>query len=110
MRSSCARRDRLDVAIVDGGEVVRTIERGRRYPKGPVEIEWDGRDDAGRILPEGEYRPRIHVRGEHQTITLPNPIRIDVTPPVIQDVERRSARRSRRTATGASIAFSSATG
>ena len=78
--------DRLDIAIVDGGEVVRTIERGRRYPKGAVEIEWDGRDDAGRILPEGPYRPRIHVRGAHQTITLPNPIRIDVTAPVIQDV------------------------
>jgi hypothetical protein len=78
--------DRLDIAIVDGGEVVRTIERGRRYPKGPVVIRWDGRDDAGRVLPEGEYRPRIHVRGEHQTITLPNPIRIDVTPPAIQDV------------------------
>ena len=78
--------DRLDVSIVDGGEVVRTIERGRRYPKGPVEIEWDGRDDAGRVLPEGEYKSRIHVRGERQTITLPNPIRIDVTAPVIQDV------------------------
>ena len=78
--------DRLDIAIVDGSRVVRTIERGRSYPKGPVVIEWDGRDDAGRILPEGEYKPRIHVRGAHQTITLPNPVRIDVTPPVIQDV------------------------
>ena len=78
--------DRLDIAIVDGGQVVRTIERGRRYPKGPVAVEWDGRDDAGRILPEGEYKPRVHVRGAHQTITLPNPIRIDVTAPVIQDV------------------------
>ena len=39
---------RLDVSIVDGGEVVRTIEQGVGYPKGPVEIEWDGRDDAGR--------------------------------------------------------------
>lgn len=81
--------DRLDISIVDGGEVVRTIERGKRYPKGPVVIRWDGRDDAGRILPEGDYRPRIHVRSEHQTITLPNPIRIDVTPPVIHDVTVR---------------------
>src|ERR687897_3396783 len=41
--------DRLDVSIVDGSErVVRTIERGREYERGPVEIEWDGRDDAGR--------------------------------------------------------------
>jgi hypothetical protein len=73
--------DTLDVAIVDGDEVVRTIERGREYARGPVEIEWDGRDDAGRLVPEGEYLPRVRLRDERQTITLPNPIRIDVTPP-----------------------------
>jgi hypothetical protein len=78
--------DRIDVSIVDGGDVVRTIERGTSYPKGPAVIRWDGRDDAGRILPEGDYQPRIHVRGGHQTITLPNSIRIDVTPPVLQNV------------------------
>ena len=76
--------DRLDVAIVDGDEVVRTIERGRAFDRGPVEIEWDGRDDAGRLLPEGEYEPRIHSRDERWTITLPNPIEIDVTPPRLE--------------------------
>jgi hypothetical protein len=78
--------DRLDVAIVDGGEVVRTIERGRSYDAGPVEVEWDGRDDAGRLLPQGEYLPRIHSRDERWTITLPNPIEIDVTPPRLERV------------------------
>ena len=78
--------DQLDVSIVQGGEVVRTIERRAAYAKGFVSIAWDGRDDAGRVLPEGEYQPRIHVRSERQTITLPNPIRLDVTPPVVQDV------------------------
>ena len=83
------KRDRLDVSIVDGDEVVRTLERGRSHPSGPVEIRWDGRDDAGRILPEGEYEPRVRLRGAHQTITLPSPMRIDVTPPVLQDVSLR---------------------
>jgi FlgD Ig-like domain len=82
--------DRLDVSIVEGDRLVRTIERNRSYPKGRVAIEWDGRDDSGRVLPEGEYQPRIHVHGERQTITLPNAIRIDVTPPVIQDVKLSS--------------------
>lgn len=78
-------RDRLDVAIVDRSErVVRTIERGREYEQGPVEVEWDGRDDAGRVLPEGEYKPRIRLRGDRTTYTLPNPIRIDVTPPRLE--------------------------
>ena len=74
--------DRLDVSVVDGSDrVVRTIERGREYAKGPVEIAWDGRDDAGEVLPEGEYKPRIRLRDDRTTYTLPNPIRIDVTPP-----------------------------
>ncbi len=81
--------DRLDVSIVDGDEVVRTIERNTSYSKGPVVIEWDGRDDSGRVLPEGDYQPRIRIRGARQTITLPNDIRLDVTPPVIQEVSIR---------------------
>ena len=79
--------DRLDVSIVDGSDrVVRTIERGRAYDKGPVEIEWDGRDDAGKVLPEGEYKPRIRLQDVRTTYTLPNPMRIDVTAPRIERV------------------------
>ena len=63
--------------------------RGREYAKGPVEIEWDGRDDAGKVLPEGEYKPRIHLRDDRTTYTLPNPIRIDVTPPRLESVSVR---------------------
>jgi FlgD Ig-like domain len=77
--------DSLDLSIVDGSEsVVRTIERGREYEQGLVEIEWDGRDDAGRVLPEGEYKPRVRLRDDRTTYTLPNPIRIDVTPPKLE--------------------------
>ncbi|NUT55042.1 MAG: hypothetical protein HOQ03_03530 [Thermoleophilia bacterium] len=86
IRFKLRRSGRIDVAIVDGGSIVRTIEHGRSYPKGQVVIAWDGRDDAGRPLPEGEYKPRIHVYRDRQTITLPNEIRIDTTPPVLQDV------------------------
>ena len=81
--------DRVDVTIVDGDEVVRTIERRRSYPRGRVVVEWDGRDDAGRVLPEGEYQPRVRLDDAHFTTTLPNPIRIDVTAPSIQDVSIR---------------------
>jgi FlgD Ig-like domain len=82
--------DRLDVTIVDGSDrVVRTIESGGDYDKGPVEIRWDGRSDAGQVLPEGEYKPRIHLREDRTTYTLPNPIRIDVTPPRFESVSVR---------------------
>jgi hypothetical protein len=76
--------DRIDGAIVDGrGDIVRTLERGVRYEAGRVELSWDGRDSMGQVLPEGSYKPRIHLREERQTIVLPNPIEIDVTPPAV---------------------------
>ena len=67
IRFTLRERDRLDVSIVDGGEnVVRTIVRNEDEPAGRVEFDWDGRDDAGKVLPEGEYRPRIHLRRERR--------------------------------------------
>ena len=85
IRFQLRERDRLDVAIVDGGEnVVRTIVRNQDVEAGRIEFGWDGRDDAGKVLPEGEYRPRIHLRRERRTILMPNPIQIDVTPPVVE--------------------------
>ncbi len=47
-------------------------------------LEWDGRDDAGNVLPEGDYRPRVHLQRDRSTITFPNDMRIDVTAPVIE--------------------------
>ena len=77
--------DRLDVTIVDGGEVVRTLTTAEPFER-DVSLEWDGRDDAGNVLPEGDYRPRVHLRQDHSTITFPNDMRIDVTPPVLESV------------------------
>ncbi|MGE5689936.1 MAG: FlgD immunoglobulin-like domain containing protein [Pseudomonadota bacterium] len=77
--------DRVDLAIVDGdGDVVRTLFTGRQFPVGTVAATWDGRDDDGRIVPEGAYRPRVHLDRERRTIALPNPIRVDTTPPTIR--------------------------
>jgi hypothetical protein len=80
------KNDRVDVEIVNGGDVVRTIESGRRYGAGSVVVAWDGRDDAGKLVPEGQYRPRVRLHDDRRVITLPNPIRIDVTPPELQPI------------------------
>ena len=77
--------DRLDVEIVDGGEVVRTLTTNEPFER-DVSLEWDGRDDAGNVLPEGDYRPRVHLQRDRSTITFPNDMRIDVTPPVIESM------------------------
>lgn len=82
--------DRVDVAIVDAsGEVVRTVERERSYPAGRVTVRWDGRDDAGRVVREGEYEPRVRLADARFTTTLPNPIRVDTTRPVVEVVSVR---------------------
>jgi hypothetical protein len=77
--------DRADLAIVDeDGDVVRTLFESRSVPRGRVEASWDGRDDEGDVVPEGRYRPRVHLDRQRRTIVLPNPIEVDVTAPVAQ--------------------------
>jgi hypothetical protein len=77
--------DRVDVSIVDGDEVVRTLVSDEPYERS-VRLAWDGRDDAGNVLPEGKYRPRVHLDKDRSTITFPNDMRIDVAPPALEFV------------------------
>ena len=77
--------DRIDVEIVDGGgAVVRRLVREAVTRSERVEIVWDGRDDAGAVVGEGAYRLRVRLLRQRRTITLPNPIRVDVTPPAVE--------------------------
>lgn len=77
--------DLLSVDIVDDGRnEVRQLVNEEPVPSGPVTVVWDGRDDAGRVVSEGSYRARVRLADEHRTILLPNPIRVDVTPPSIE--------------------------
>lgn len=73
--------DRLTLSIERDGEIVRTLVAGRSVRKGGFGASWDGRDDQGRVLPDGVYDPRVHLARAHRTIVLPNPIRIDTSPP-----------------------------
>ena len=74
--------DRLGVEIIDGeGSVVRRLVQAEDYGRGPVAFVWNGRDDAGAVVSEGAYKPRVELERQHRTIVLPNPIRVDVTPP-----------------------------
>ena len=63
---------------------VRTLVRNRREQAGRVTYVWDGRNDAGRVVEEGIYRPRVRLRRHGRTIVLPNPIRVDTTAPTIR--------------------------
>lgn len=76
------RGDRVDVQIVDGdGDVVRELARSRAQGRAPATYRWDGRDDAGAVVPEGTYRPRVHLDRQRRTIVMYTRMRVDTTAP-----------------------------
>ena len=75
--------DRVRLQIVRGDTVVRTLVAGRRLRRGTVTYTWNGRDDQGRFVPQGDYKPRVHLDEQHRTIDLPNDMRVDTTAPSI---------------------------
>lgn len=65
----------VDATIVDEDEEpVRTLLDGERRPGGRVELEWDGRDEQGRVVPPGEYRLRLDLGSTGETITVPDEV------------------------------------
>jgi len=74
--------DLVTVDVIDSqGAVVRELARRRPQGRGAVSYVWDGRDADGHVVGEGAYRPRVHLDRARRTIVMPNPIRVDVTPP-----------------------------
>src|SRR4029453_5921787 len=65
---------------------VRTLVSGTRLRRGQVSYTWNGRDDQGRFVVEGVYKPRVHLADQHRTIDLPNEMQVDTTAPRISIV------------------------
>jgi len=82
---SLRKRQRIQVWIVNkNSERVATIVSGKTFPKGRVSLIFPGvGSDGVTILPDGDYQPVIYLTGDHRTITLPNVIQIDTTPPQV---------------------------
>ncbi len=78
---------RIELAIVDSsGAVVRTLTPpgGKIHAKGVVTETWDGKTDAGKQAPDGAYRLRVTLPASGKTITIPNRIVLDTTPPTVE--------------------------
>lgn len=85
IRVKLRRADRLTLSIQDSGQkVVRTIVADHAARRGSFRRYWDGRDDAGAVVPDGVYKPRVHLTHQHRTIVLPNPITVDTKPPSVR--------------------------
>ena len=78
------RRDDIAVDVVDeGGEPVRRLVDDRTARRREqVRVKWDGRDDAGRTVPDAVYRARVVLRSQGRSVSLPRTVRLDTTPPV----------------------------
>ena len=83
IRIRLERPDRATVAIVDSeGEAVRELLRDASLDNDRrVQLLWNGRDDRGRAVPDGEYRVRVGLRRRGRSVVLLNTIRVDGTPP-----------------------------
>jgi hypothetical protein len=86
-------RDTISVSILDdAGEVVRRLVVRELRAPGLFRTAWDGRDEAGEVVPEGTYRPRLRLEGDRRVIVLQNPMRVDTTPPRVLSFEAAPAR------------------
>lgn len=82
------RPDDITVTVLNSRGQDIALLAAQRYPRGPVTLTWNGRDDIGRRVRDGIYKVRIHLTGQHQTIEFPNRIQLDTKPPQVLSVEK----------------------
>lgn len=80
------RSETVDVAVVnEQGDAVRELASGlslKAYGRSPV-LTWDGRQDDGRVAPDGRYRIRVTLRREGRSIVVRQSLLLDDTPPKV---------------------------
>jgi FlgD Ig-like domain len=76
-------------AITDGegNEVRRIVDERRLAGDTKHRFRWNGRDDEGRVVPDGTYRMRVVRRDESRVINSIKEIVVDTTPPEVELVE-----------------------
>lgn len=104
-----SRSDDVSVTIIDSADdTVRRLVRERHVPaERKLRFTWDGRDDAGRVVPDGSYRVRIGLRKQGRSAILVKSIRLDTTPPrpVVQVVNPAGTRAPLVVAPGTLVRF-----
>jgi hypothetical protein len=71
----------VDVVDASGDAVRRLVEDATVSPQKPLQLRWDGRTDAGRIVPDGRYRVRVTLRREGRSVTVPRTTLVDTVAP-----------------------------
>lgn len=79
------RGDRVTLSLIDGkGHTVARLVHNRSLRAGRVHFVWNGRDTSGAVVPDGSYRPKLELARHGRTIVLPDPIKVDSTPPRVR--------------------------
>ena len=90
LRIRFRRKETVDAVIVDArGEPVRRLGENEPVRKGNHTFAWDGRDDAGEVVPDGRYRLLLHLETERRTILVPTSVWVDTKPPKVVLVRAR---------------------
>jgi hypothetical protein len=82
------REEEISLDIADeNGKVVKHAVGAGVFGQAFHQFAWDGRDDSGRIVPDGTYRVQLTLKDENRTIEFPRTITADSTPATIEDVK-----------------------
>jgi hypothetical protein len=82
---SLRRSERVTLLIIGPrGEEVRQLIGGEDRPSGPLHTIWDGRDNSGRLAPNGNYNVRVQL--QRLQFPLPNVIQLDTRPPKLSSI------------------------
>lgn len=75
--------DTITVRVLDDhGDIVRTLVANRPLAaKRRLTLHWNGRDDAGKRVPDGIYRYRVNLEDQGRAVVLPRGVRIDTSKP-----------------------------
>ena len=92
------RGGRVGVEVINASDALVRRLAQRTFGAGFVFFTWFGRDQTGRISPDGDYKIRVRLLSQHRTIVLPNVIRLDTVAPKVKAfrAERRLVRFGKR--------------
>jgi hypothetical protein len=76
-------RAEVSVDVVDASDdaVRRLADDATVSPQKPLQLRWDGRTEAGKIVPDGRYRVRVTLRRQGRSVTVPRTTLVDTRPP-----------------------------
>lgn len=92
------RGGRVGVEVINASDALVRRLAQRTFSAGFVFFRWFGRDQAGAISPDGNYKIRVRLFSQHRTIVFPNVIRLDTVAPKVKRfrAERRLVRIGKR--------------